>query len=133
MESFWQKQMKLDKLTQPGWGDAANYYRERDMMYTTTELKVAAVVKPQIDTTAATPLPTTVGEYMQTLDIVRGQSPMMAVTTRPARSHMRLGSEEQQSHQFIPEFSPGAATDSMPIQDVKAFEPRSNYHCMKHR
>jgi len=31
MESFPQKQMRLDQLTQPGWGDAADYLRERDM------------------------------------------------------------------------------------------------------
>jgi len=24
MESFWQKQMRLDELTQPGWGDIAD-------------------------------------------------------------------------------------------------------------
>jgi len=29
MERLWQKQMKLDELTQPGWGDAADYFRER--------------------------------------------------------------------------------------------------------
>jgi hypothetical protein len=28
MERFQQKQMKLDKLTQPGWEDAADYFRE---------------------------------------------------------------------------------------------------------
>jgi len=28
MERFWQKQMKLDELTQLGWGDAADYFRE---------------------------------------------------------------------------------------------------------
>jgi len=28
MERFWQKQMKLDELTQPGWEDAADYFRE---------------------------------------------------------------------------------------------------------
>jgi len=27
MESFRQKQMRLDQLTQPGWGDAADYFR----------------------------------------------------------------------------------------------------------
>ena len=27
-ERFQQKQMKLDKLTQPGWGDMADYFRE---------------------------------------------------------------------------------------------------------
>jgi hypothetical protein len=40
------------------------------MKYRTAELKVLAVVKPQIDTTAATPSPTTVGEHMQTLEII---------------------------------------------------------------
>jgi len=29
-ESFRQKQMKLDELTQPGWEDAADYFHERD-------------------------------------------------------------------------------------------------------
>jgi len=69
MEHFRQNQMKLDELTQQGSGDAANYFREMDMKYGTTGLKVRAVVKPQIDTTAATPSPTTFGEHMQTPDI----------------------------------------------------------------
>jgi len=64
MGSFQQKQMRLDELTQPGWGDAANYYCERDLKYGTTELKVPAVIKPEIDTTAATPSPTTFEEHM---------------------------------------------------------------------
>ena len=83
MESFQQKQMRLDELTQPGWGDAANYFRERDMTYGTAELKVPAVVKPQIDTTTATPSPISVGELMQSPVIVQGQSEMPAVTCRP--------------------------------------------------
>ena len=33
MERFWQKQMKLNKLTQPGWEDAADYFREQDTKY----------------------------------------------------------------------------------------------------
>jgi len=33
MESFQQKQMRLDELTQPGWGDAGKYFRERDIKY----------------------------------------------------------------------------------------------------
>jgi len=76
------------------------------MKYGTTKLKVPVVVEPQIDTTAATPSPTTFGEQMQTLDIVRGQSPMKAVTSRPGSSQMRLGSEKPQSQQFIPVFRP---------------------------
>ena len=70
MESLRQKQMRLDELTQPGWGDAANYFRERDMRYGTAELKVPAVVQPQIDTTIATPSQKTVEEHLQTPEIV---------------------------------------------------------------
>jgi len=74
--SFRQKQMRLDELTQPGWGDAANYFCARDMNYGNAEFKVPAVVNPQIDPIAATPSPTTFGEHMQTLEIVSGQSQM---------------------------------------------------------
>jgi hypothetical protein len=31
MDSFRQKQMRLDKQIQPGWVDAADYFHERDM------------------------------------------------------------------------------------------------------
>jgi len=124
--------MKLDELTQQGWGDGANYLRERDMKYGTTELKVPAVVKPQIDTTAATPSPTTFGEHIQTIEIVRGQSPMTAVTSRTRSSQIRLGSEKPQSHQFIPVLLPNAATDLVPIHDAKPVEPVSFYPCMQH-
>jgi hypothetical protein len=62
MEGFQHKQMRFDGFTQPGWGDAANNIRERDMKYGTAKLKVPAVVKPQKDMTAATPSPTTDGE-----------------------------------------------------------------------
>jgi len=132
MESFRQKQMRLDELTQPGWGDAANYFRERDMRYGTAELMVLAVVKPQIDSTTATPSPITVGEHMQTPEIVRGQSEMPAVTSQPGSSQMRLGSEKPQSHKFIPVVLPGMATNSIPIQHVNPVEPVSFYPCMKH-
>ena len=37
MERFRQNQMKLDELTQPGWGGAAHYFRERDNKYVTRE------------------------------------------------------------------------------------------------
>jgi len=44
MERLRQKQMKLDELTQPGWGDAADYFCERDKKYCTGGLRVPAVV-----------------------------------------------------------------------------------------
>jgi hypothetical protein len=64
MESFWLRQIRLDELTQPAWGDAANHFRERDMNFGTAKLNFPAVFKPQMDTTVATPSPTIVGEYM---------------------------------------------------------------------
>jgi hypothetical protein len=44
MESFRQKQMKLDELTQLGWEDAANYFHEQDKKYSTAKLRVPVVV-----------------------------------------------------------------------------------------
>jgi hypothetical protein len=67
--SFWQKQMRTDELTQPGWGDAADYFCERGMKYGTTQLKVLAGRKHPTDLTAATRSPTTFGELMQALEI----------------------------------------------------------------
>jgi hypothetical protein len=67
MESFRQKQIKIDKLMQPGEGDAADCIRQSEMKYGMTELKVLAVGKPQTDTTAATPSPTMFGALMQAL------------------------------------------------------------------
>jgi len=95
--------------------DSANYFPERDMRYGTAELKVLAVLQPRIDMTAPTPSPITVGEHVQTPEIVRGQSEMPAVTSRPESSQMRPGSEKPQSHKFILILSPGMATNSMTI------------------
>jgi len=39
--------MKLDELPQPGWGNAADYFCERDLKYGMNELKVPAVVEPK--------------------------------------------------------------------------------------
>jgi len=96
MESFRQKQMRLDQLTQRGLGDAACYFRERDIKYGTTELNVQAVMKPPTYTTAATPSPTTFAELMQVLDRVPGQSLVPHVTSRQGCSQRRLDLETPQ-------------------------------------
>jgi len=69
-ERFRQKLMKLDELTQPGWGAAAHYFHENDRMYKTTEWKVPAVIEPQTVDEAASSSPPTFGEPMETLDSV---------------------------------------------------------------
>ena len=91
MERFWQKQIKLDGLTLPGWGDRADYFRKRDEKNRITKLKVLAVVQPQTaDDTVSSAL-TTCCNRMETLDSVPGKSDMPQVTSQPGSSHMSLG------------------------------------------
>jgi hypothetical protein len=130
MESFAQKQLRLDELKQPGWGDVADYFRERDMQFRTAELKIPAVGKPQEDSTAATPSPTTFGELMQALDIVPGQSQMPQVTSRQGTSQMRLGSEKPQADNRILPPMPAAVRDSSLIELAKPVQPVSFYPCI---
>jgi len=124
--------MRFDELTQPGCRDAANYLRKREMTYGTAELKIPAVVKPQIETTTATLSIITVGEHMLTPEIFRGQSQMPTVPTRPGSSQMRLDWEKPQSQKFILVLAPGMATDLMPVQDANPVDPIRFYPCMKH-
>jgi len=127
MESFQQKQMRLDKLMQLGWGDAAHYFRERDMKYGTTELMVPAVVKLQTDMTAAKPSPTTFGELMQVLDIVPGQSQMPQVMSWQGSSQMRLGSEKPQADNHIVYLMSDAVPDSSQREIATPVQPVSFY------
>jgi len=59
IKRFRQKQMNLDVLTQRGWGDSADYFRQSDKKYGTRELMFPAVVQPQTADDAASSLPTT--------------------------------------------------------------------------
>jgi hypothetical protein len=74
MESFRQKKMKLDELTQPEWEDAADYFCEQDKKYGTADLRVSVGVQPETDDDTSAPPPTTFGELMERLDIVPGIS-----------------------------------------------------------
>jgi hypothetical protein len=104
--------MKLDELTQLGWEDAADYFCEREMKYGTTELRVPAVVQPQTNHDAPAPLPATVGELIESLDIVPGISQRPQETSRPGSSHIKLGSVKPQSKSGIPGGEPAAEPDS---------------------
>jgi len=74
MQRFRQKQMKFDELTQPGWKDVADYFRERDKKYGTSELRFPAVVQQRTNDNAPPHPPTTFAELMHSLDIVPGIS-----------------------------------------------------------
>ena len=90
MESFRQKQMKLDELTQPAWGDMANYFCERDKKYGTTKLQVPAVINPQMNDVAAAPARTTFEEQHESVDIVPGKSQIPQGTFQPGSHHRRI-------------------------------------------
>ena len=133
MGSYWQMQMWHDKLTRPGWGDAAYHFHERDMKYRPTEVKVAAVVMPQTDTTAATPSPTTFGELMRVLDLVPWQSQMPQVTSRQRSSQMRLGSEKPQTDNHIVSNMPDAVPDSSQMEIATPVQQVSFYPSVQRR
>ena len=125
MQRFRQKQMKLDKLTQPGWGDTADYFHERDKKYGTAESKVPAVVQLQTADDAALSVPTTFSEPRETLDSVPGKFQMPQVTSRPGSSHMRLGSNKPQTHACIPSLLPASMPGWSHNQQSKHVEPVS--------
>jgi len=125
MESFRQKQMKLAALTQPGWEDAADYFRERDKKYGTAELKVPVVVQPQTDDDTSASPPTTFGELMVRLDIVPGISQMPQGTSQPGSSHIRLGSVKPQSNTSISGLEPAVEPYTSPLLKAKPVEPVS--------
>ena len=124
MERFRQKQMKFNQFTQSGWEDAANYFRERDMKYGTSELSVLAVVQPETDDHAPPHPPTTLSELMESLDIVPG---IPQGTSRPERSHIRLGSVKPQSKLRIHRGQPAAEPDSSPLLKGKPVEHVTYY------
>ena len=116
MERFPQKQMKLGKLTQLGWGDTAVYFHDRDKKYGTCESRVPAVIKLQMEDDAVAPATTTVGELMECLDIVPGLLQMLEGTSVEGNIYITLGFRKPQSHTGIANLAPAAKPNSSPIQ-----------------
>jgi len=98
--------MKLHKVTQLGWQDVLNYFHEREKKYGISELRISAVVQPQmVDDATALP-PTTFGQLMVCLHIVPGISQMPQGTSQPGKSWIRLGSVKPQSNMNMPSREP---------------------------
>jgi len=112
IERFRQKQMKLDELTQPGWGDVAEIFREWDEKYGTPKSMVPAVINLQIDQVAAAPATTTFRELAQSCEIVLGNSRIPQGTPRPGTSYMRLCSGEWHTNKRIMSHSPDTQHNS---------------------
>jgi hypothetical protein len=131
MQSFWQKLIRLEELTQRACVNAENYFHESDIKYGTAELNLPAVVKPQIDRTAATPSLTTCREHRQNVDIFRGQSQMPPLTTQPGITQMMLRSETPKPQRIIAVLSTVVWTDLMTTHDPKDIEPVTIYPCIR--
>jgi len=131
-ERFRQKQMKLDELTQPSSANTADYFRESDMKYGMTELKVPANVQPQTVDDAASSLRMTFAEPMETLDSVPGKLQMPQLTSCPGSSHMSLGSRKTQTHERIPSLPPAPMPNWSPIQKSKHVEKAHFNPCISH-
>jgi len=127
MERFRQNQLKFNQLTQPGWEDAADYFREPDKTYGTAELRVPAVVQHWMNDDALPHPPTTFAELMESLHIVPGIS---EGTSPPGSSHIRLGSMKQQSQSSIPSGEPAVEPDLSQLLNVKPLETVSFYPCI---
>jgi hypothetical protein len=127
MERFRQKQVKLDEFTQQGWEDAADYFRERDEKYGTTELRVPAMIQPQTNDDALASPAATFRKLMESLDIVPGISQRPQGTSRPGSSHIELGSVKPQSKSCIPSGEPAAEPDLSMLLKAKPVEPVSFY------
>jgi hypothetical protein len=93
------------------------------MKYRMTELMVTAIGRPQADSTAATPSPTTYGELTQALDNVPRQSPMPQVTSRQGIIQKLLGSDQTQVDNRIVLPMPTAVSDLSKIELVKPVQP----------
>lgn len=94
-----------------------------------TELKVLAVVKPQTDMTAATPLPTTFVALVQALNIIPGQSQMLQFTFQLVSSPMGIGSDKPQADNHIVTLMPDADSNSALMEIAKPVRPLSLYLC----
>ena len=122
IQRFLQKQMKLDKFTQPGLENTADYFRERDKKYCTSALRVPALCQLQTYDIAATPVPTTIGELLGCQDIVPAISYMPHGTSRPGSSHIGLGFRNLQWHRRILDLAPSAKPDSSFSLNAKPVE-----------
>jgi len=123
-------QMKLEELTQPGSENAADYFRERDKKYGTSDLMVPAIVQLQTDDDALTPTSTTCGEHMKCLQIIPRISPMAQGTSRPGSSQKTLGSVKPQSNTSISGLEPATERDTSHMLKGKPDEAVSFYPCI---
>jgi len=122
--------MIIDKLTQLGWEDAADYFHERDTKYGKSELMVLAIVQPQTDGNDLAPAPTTFGEHMECPEIFPAIAPIPQGTSRPGNSQMMLGLMKPPWNTSISSLEPALERDTSHVLKAKPDEPVSVYRCI---
>jgi len=132
MERFWQNQIKLDIVTQPGGGNAVDDFRASDMMYGMTEFKIPAAVQPHTTEDAASSMPTRFGEPIEPLHSIPRKLHMLQVTCRPGRGNMRLRASKLRMHNSIPCLLATPMPNWSPIQHWKHDESVSFNPCIEH-
>jgi hypothetical protein len=115
--------MKRGKLTQLGWVDAADYFREQGKKYGTTKFTVPAVVQLPPNDDALAPPPVPFGKLMQSLDIVAGILQRLEGTSPTGTRHIRLCSVKLQSESSIPRCEPTAEPDLSTLLKAKPVQP----------
>jgi len=130
IEHFRQKQMKRDELMQPGWANAADYFREGDTKYGMTELGTPIVVQLLTADDAASSGPTTVGEPNETLYRFPTKSQMIQFASQRECRHVLLGSGKPLTSNHVSSLLPDAAAHSSPIEYSKLVESVRSY-CWK--
>jgi len=128
-ERFRQKLMMLSELSEPGWGDAADYFHERDIKYGVTKLNFPQCVQSQRKEDSTCSAPTTIDEPMETCNIVPGRPQMPQLTSRPGSSQMSLELRKCQTYKRIPSLPPTPAPHSSMLHISKLVEPVSYNPC----
>jgi hypothetical protein len=128
MSRFWQKQMKLNQFTQPGWEDVAGYFPERDKKYVTSQLRNPAIIQPQMNDNIPASQLTTFGKLMECLHIVPGISQMPQGTSHPGSCLARLGLVILQSYMSMLCPEPAGEPELSPVLKAKTVKPVSFYH-----
>jgi len=122
--------VKLDKLTQPGSEDAADYFCETKKKFGTSKLRVPAIVQPQTYDVAVAPAPTTFGHFIESLEIPPGIPKMPQGTSRPGSRHIRLGWVKLQLNMSLFCVEPTTESDTSPLQNAKPVQSVSFYPCI---
>lgn len=128
-ESSRLKQMRLNKLMQPGWGDVAYYIFERGNEYEMAKLMILVVVKLQMENIAAMPVPTRFGALRETLLIISAKSQMPQGSFQLGSRYMRLSSGKPKPQKYFGYLLHNTTPNFSTTKKLKPVEHVCCYRC----